>query len=257
MQGHSEISKQWHGPLGFVLWQTVTLPAHMLFFFFLTPLHYVNTEQMSIQQTVLGVTRAFSDRSFHFQLWLQTQTWTQWLSCIFLFVCNEYELNRTAWSGLWSVVTKCAARVIAVHLHTRERHKVNSSNYSVGRVLVFSGLFHHLSLATAIKEGNNDTMIASASSTWPKALLCILRYSLDVALPGLTLLLCSGGEISLSLNEQMVIMARWNLIISLLPTPDAFLNIRDDVNVILMQLWNSKLKMCSVKKWRALLPFGI
>lgn len=33
MQGHSEISKQWHGPLGFVLWQAVTLPAHMLRFF--------------------------------------------------------------------------------------------------------------------------------------------------------------------------------------------------------------------------------
>lgn len=88
---------------------------------------------------------------------------------------------------------KCVPRVIIVHLHTRARHKVNSSNYSVGSVLVLSGWFHFLALATAIKHENNDTMIASATTTQPQGVLNILQYSLSVALHRLTLLLCSSN----------------------------------------------------------------
>lgn len=43
-----------------------------------------------------------------------------------------------------------------------ERHKVNGGNYPAERVLLFSGRFHFLSLATAIRQQDNGAVIASA-----------------------------------------------------------------------------------------------
>ena len=114
-------------------------------------------------------------------------------------LCSSLMSNRAARGIQWYAVTKlhvcvcvcvCVLRDLILHLHTRARHKVNSRNYSVGSVLVFSGWFHFLSLATAIKQENNDAAIASATTTQPQGVLSILQYSLNVTLHRLTLLLC-------------------------------------------------------------------